>query len=88
MENDNRSKSKDTPHLSLSQYVKLDMGQNYCIVSCSKHRLPDLVNVVDSMVNEGWMITSGLTSDDGLMFQSMSKFSGTLDNSSGITKGI
>ena len=88
MENNNRSKSKDTPHLSLSQYVKLDMSQNYCIVSCSKHRLPDLVNVVDSMVNEGWMITSGLTSDDGLMFQSMSKFSGTLDNSSSITNEV
>ena len=88
MENDKRSKSIDIPLRSLSQYAKLDMGQNYCIVSCSKHRLPDLVNVVDSMVNEGWMIASGLTSDDGLIFQSISKFSRTLDNSSGITKRV
>ena len=62
-------------HVKLSQHVKVDMGSTYCIISCSKHRLPDLVSAVDNLVEKGWSITSGLTSDDGLVFQGMSKFS-------------
>ena len=62
-------------HVKLSQHVKVDMGSTYCIISCSKHRLPDLVKVIDDFVEKGWSITSGLTSDDGLVFQALTKIS-------------
>ena len=62
-------------HVKLSQHVKGDMGSTYCIISCSKHRLPDLVKVIDDFVEKGWSITSGLTSDDGLVFQALTKIS-------------
>ena len=48
------------------------MGHNYCIVSCSKHRLFDLADTIDKndikMANH-----AGLTSDDGLVFQTLTK---------------
>ena len=61
--------------VELSQHVKVDMGSTYCIISCSKHRLPDLVTAIDEFVEKGWSITSGLTSDDGLVFQALTKIS-------------
>ena len=66
---------KDYDSVKLSQHVKVDMGSTYCIISCSKHRLPDLINAVDGYVEKGWSITSGLTSDDGLVFQALAKIS-------------
>ena len=62
-------------YVKLSQHVKVDMGSTYCIISCSKHRLPDLVTAIDEFVEKGWSITSGLTSDDGLVFQALTKTS-------------
>ena len=67
--------SQNSDYVKLSQHVKVDMGSNYCIISCSKHRLPDLVNAIDDFVEKGWSITSGLTSDDGLVFQALTKIS-------------
>ena len=66
---------KNSDYFRLSQHVKVDMGSTYCIISCSKHRLPDLVKVIDDFVEKGWLITSGLTSDDGLVFQALTKIS-------------
>ena len=66
---------KVSNYVKLSQHVKVDMGSTYCIISCSKHRLPDLVKVIDDFVEKGWLITSGLTSDDGLVFQALTKIS-------------
>ena len=67
--------SQNSDYVKLSQHVKVDMGSTYCIISCSKHRLPDLVNAIDNFVEKGWSITSGLTSDDGLVFQALTKIS-------------
>ena len=75
MEYNETKSSIDSHSVKLSQHVKIDMGSTFSIVSCSKHRLPDLVSAVDNLVEKGWSITSGLTSDDGLVFQGMSKFS-------------
>ena len=74
MEN-SRVNINESNDAKLSQHVKVDMGSTYCIISCSKHRLPDLVNVVDDFVEKAWSITSGLTSDDGLVFQAITKIS-------------
>ena len=75
MEINNIKVSKNSDYVKLSQHVKVDMGSTYCIISCSKHRLPDLVNAIDDFVEKGWSITSGLTSDDGLVFQALTKIS-------------
>ena len=56
-------------------HVKINMGVTYCIISCSIHKLSELVKVVDSMCLDGWDATSGITSDDGMVFQSMTKMS-------------
>ena len=67
--------SQNSDYVKLSQHVKVDIGSTYCIISCSKHRLPDLVDAIDDFVEKGWSITSGLTSDDGLVFQALTKTS-------------
>ena len=53
-------------------HVKVNMGSTYCIISCSIHNLSEFVRVVDDMCLKDWAITSGITSDDGMVFQSMS----------------
>ena len=75
MEIIDKKNSHNSGHHKLSQHVKVDMGLTYCIISCSKHRLPDLVRVIDDFVEKGWSITSGLTSDDGLVFQALTMIS-------------
>ena len=75
MEIIDKKNPKNSDYVKLSQHVKVDMGSTYCIISCSKHRLPDLVKVIDDFVEKGWLITSGLTSDDGLVFQALTKIS-------------
>ena len=72
MENNVNSKNNGSS-VKLSQHVKVDMGISYCIISCSKHRLPDFVDVVDNLIKKGWSVTPGLTSDDGLVFQTLIK---------------
>ena len=64
----------------LSQHVKIDMGLKYCILSCSKHRLSDMVETVESLTGKGWKVVPGLTSDDGIVFQSMIKNLEYLEN--------
>ena len=75
MEIIDKKNPNNSDYVKLSQHVKVDMGSTYCIISCSKHRLPDLVTAVDEFVEKGWSITSGLTSDDGLVFQALTKTS-------------
>ena len=87
MEIINKKSSQDSNYAKLSQHVKVDMGSTYCIISCSKHRLPDLVNVIDDFVEKGWSITSGLTSDDGLVFQALTKVSNN-EKLSNFKKGV
>ena len=66
--------------LKLSQHVKIDMGLKYCILSCSKHRLSDMVETVESLAGKGWKVVPGLTSDDGIVFQSLIKNLEYLEN--------
>ena len=66
--------------LKLSQHVKIDMGLKYCILSCSKHRLSDMVETVESLTVKGWKVVPGLTSDDGIVFQSLIKNLEYLEN--------
>ena len=75
MENNRINSVQSSGAKNLNQHVKIDMGSTYCIISCSKHRMSDLVSVIDSLVEKGWSITPGLTSDDGLVFQAMTKYS-------------
>ena len=88
MENNGHKIDKSQQHFNLSQHAKIDLGQAYCIISCSKHRLPDMVKAVDTMTARGWSITSGLTSDDGLVFQAMTKISDNLNSPSNKRKGV
>ena len=73
MDNYSNSQNKSNNNYNYSQHVSINKGQNYCIVSCSKHRLPDLIDTLDEMIIKGWEILPGLTSDDGLVFQALKK---------------
>ena len=75
MENNDIKSAQSSDNVKLSQRVKVDIGSTYCIISCSKHSISDLVSVIDNLIQKGWSITPGLTSDDGLVFQAMTKIS-------------
>ena len=62
------------------KHVSVNMGTHYAVVSCTKHQLSDFVKVIDDLSLKGWVITSGFTSDDGTVFQSMSKSPSTNNN--------
>ena len=73
MSKNNINQNITNPIHNYSQHVSINKGQNYCIVSCSKHRLPDLIDTLDEMIIKGWEVLPGLTSDDGLVFQALKK---------------
>ena len=73
MSKNNKSQNIINPEHNYSQHVSINKGQNYCIVSCSKHRLPDLIDTIDEMIMKEWEVLPGLTSDDGLVFQALKK---------------
>ena len=73
MVKNDKSQDKLNPNNQFNQHVSINKGQNYCVVSCSKHRMPDFIDVIDEMTMKGWEITSGITSDDGLVFQTLIK---------------
>ena len=73
MSKNNINQNITNPKHNYSQHVSINKGQNYCIVSCSKHRLPDLIDTLDEMMTKGWEVLPGLTSDDGLVFQALKK---------------
>ena len=62
------------------KHVSVSMGTHYAVVSCTKHQLSDFVKVIDDLSLKGWVITSGLTSEDGTVFQSLSKSPSTNNN--------
>ena len=88
MDLNNNKINRDLHHLALSQHVKIDMGKTYCVISCSKHRLSDMVNAVDSLQEKHWQVVPGLTSDDGLVFQAMSKTLTISKNTENKKKGV
>ena len=69
------------------KHVSVNMGTHYAVVSCTKHQLSDFVKVIDDLSLKGWVITSGFTSDDGTVFQSMSKSPST-NNNVNMDKGV
>ena len=56
-------------------HVEAHIGSCYCILSCSKHDLDEFVSVIDDLCSKGWTASSGITSEDGKIYQSMSKIS-------------
>tara|TARA_X000001036_G_C20445444_1_gene711045 strand:+ start:426 stop:686 length:261 start_codon:yes stop_codon:yes gene_type:complete len=80
MRYNNAKNSLKENQFKLSQHVKIDIGLKYCILSCSKHRLSDMVETVESLTGKGWKVVPGLTSDDGIVFQSMIKNLEYLEN--------
>ena len=62
------------------KHVSVNMGTQYAVVSCTKHHLSDFVKVVDELSLKGWVTTSGLTSEDGKVFQAMSKSAADYNN--------
>ena len=80
MRYNNAKNSLKENQFKLSQHVKIDIGLKYCILSCSKHRLSDMVETVESLTGKGWKVVPGLTSDDGIVFQAMIKNLEYLEN--------
>ena len=83
----NNGIDKDVKMIRYGEHVQIEQGIRYAILSCSKHHLSSLVIAVDKMLLAGWNISSGITSEDGELFQSL--FKAPLNNiQSNSNKGI
>ena len=71
----NNGIEKDVKNTRIGEYVEIDQGISYAILSCSKHHLSSLVVAADKMLLSGWSISSGITSEDGKLFQALYKSS-------------
>ena len=69
----NNGIEKDVKNTRIGEYVEIDQGIRYAILSCSKHHLSSLVTAADKMLLSGWSISSGITSEDGKLFQALYK---------------
>ena len=67
----NNGIEKDVKNTRIGEYVEVDQGIRYAILSCSKHYLSSLVIAVDKMLLAGWSVSSGITSEDGKLFQAL-----------------
>jgi len=64
---------KDVKMIRQGEHVQIEQGVRYAILSCSKHHLSSLVAAADKMLLSGWSISSGITSEDGKLFQALYK---------------
>ena len=64
---------KDVKLIRYGEHVQIEQGVRYAILSCSKHHLSSLVAAADNMLLSGWSISSGITSEDGKLFQALYK---------------
>ena len=64
---------KDVKLIRHGEHVQIEQGIRYAILSCSKHHLSSLVTAADKMLLSGWSISSGITSEDGKLFQALYK---------------
>ena len=64
---------KDVKMIRHSEHVQIEQGVRYAILSFSKHHLSSLVAAADNMLLSGWSISSGITSEDGKLFQALFK---------------
>ena len=64
---------KDVKMIRQGEHVQIEQGVRYAILSCSKHHLSSLVAAADNMLLSGWSISSGITSEDGKLFQALNK---------------
>ena len=69
----NNGIQKDVKLIRHGEHVQIEQGIRYSILSCSKHHLSSLVTAVDKMLLAGWNISSGITSEDGKLFQALYK---------------
>jgi len=67
----NNGITKDVKMVRHGEHVEIEQGIRYAILSCSKHHLSSLVIEVDKMLLAGWNISSGITSEDGKLFQAL-----------------
>ena len=65
---------KDVKMIRHGEHVQIEQGVRYAILSCSKHHLSSLVAAADNMLLSGWSISSGITSEDGKLFQALYKY--------------
>ena len=64
---------KNIKMIRYGEHVQIEQGVRYAILSCSKHHLSSLVAAADKMLLSGWSISSGITSEDGKLFQALYK---------------
>ena len=83
----NNGIEKDEQMTQLGEHVEIEQGIRYAILSCSKHHLSSLVIAVDKMLLAGWSVSSGITSEDGKLFQAL--YNSPSDNDQiNSTKGV
>ena len=53
--------------------VKIQMGENYCIVSSFTDDITELINSIQMLLDEGWSLMGGLTASNSMLFQALNK---------------
>jgi len=53
--------------------VKIQMEENYCVVSAYADDMGELVNSVQTLLDKGWSLVGGLTGSNSILFQALNK---------------
>jgi|TARA_B110000438_G_C15515388_1_gene521764 hypothetical protein len=53
--------------------VTIYKEENYCIVSSYTEDAKDLAGKVEGLLNEGWILSGGLTASSSMLFQALTK---------------
>ena len=54
---------------SVSVFIK----QNYCVISAFEEDSSDFVNKVNELLQEGWILSGGISSSNSKVFQALNK---------------
>ena len=54
---------------SVSVFIK----QNYCVISAFEEDSNDFVNKVNELLQEGWILSGGISSSNSKVFQALNK---------------
>jgi hypothetical protein len=53
--------------------VTVTKSDKFCIISANSEDHPDLVQKIESMLKEGWILSGGLTASNSRLYQALKR---------------
>ena len=53
--------------------VTVTQSEKFCIISAYSEDHPDLVEKIESMLDEGWILSGGLTASNSRLYQALTR---------------